>query len=427
MLLSIVYKNIILFYEIKSFVNGLKSFFYADRVLVNKNGEKRKILLLAMYEKYLARNDVLNLVKHCKSLNIYVVAVNTRKLNKENSREFLDNVDVYIERYNYGRDFGSYKTGMNFLYQNGCLDSCDRLIILNDSVYYDKSRLPNLIDVFSKSNIDVLGATENFEFTHHLGSFALSFSSYIINHKKFKRYWAKYINSDVRPHVIKNGELKLNKLLKKIARSDDSYKALYDSTYLREHFLFNKDSIFKFSKFTRSESTIGPRWGVVTPSSLLKSFLITSRVVFSENVISQLGTTLRSINTESENKYNIYPKSKIDIVTSIESCRDVLKRLTGTDDAYSDFLRYAENKCIDSFRMGSQIHQNPGTLLYLGLPIVKLDGFFRGLFVEEDVGKIQMLMDATEFIELTKLLYSKPYGLDHLTGIDKLAFNLGIL
>lgn len=69
----------------------------------------RPIMLLALYEKGLLRPDVVRLLDQARAAGMYVVAVNTLKLHDPGMVAGM--VDCYIERPNYGRDFGSYKTG----------------------------------------------------------------------------------------------------------------------------------------------------------------------------------------------------------------------------------------------------------------------------------------------------------------------------
>ena len=65
----------------------------------------QKILLLALYEKGRLRADIENLLITAKSLGMYVIAVNTLKVL--NADSLKDKIDCYIERPNFGRDFGS--------------------------------------------------------------------------------------------------------------------------------------------------------------------------------------------------------------------------------------------------------------------------------------------------------------------------------
>jgi hypothetical protein len=69
---------------------------------------------LALYEKGRLRSDIENLLITAKSLGMYVLAVNTLKVH--NPDGLKDKIDCYIERPNFGRDFGSYQTGFLHIY-----------------------------------------------------------------------------------------------------------------------------------------------------------------------------------------------------------------------------------------------------------------------------------------------------------------------
>lgn len=92
----------------------LKSIGKKPRVPCN-SGESQPqcILLLALFEKGRLRNDIEALIQSAKKLNFYIVGVNTMQLNS--SVDLKNLFDLYIERSNYGRDFGSYKDGIMHL------------------------------------------------------------------------------------------------------------------------------------------------------------------------------------------------------------------------------------------------------------------------------------------------------------------------
>lgn len=76
---------------------------------------------------------------------------------------------------------------------------------------------------------------------------------------------------------------------------------------------------------------------------------------------------------------------------------------------------------------GSQIHQNASILIKIGLPIIKLDGLYRGIFSYEDMGRICSMLKSDEGKELGDLLIARPYGGRYLTGWKRAAFEAGLL
>ena len=61
------------------------------------------------------------------------------------------------------------------------------------------------------------------------------------------------------------------------------------------------------------------------------------------------------------------------------------------------------------------------------LPIIKLDGIYRGMFSEKDISNFQRLIKKEYFYELIEILYKKPYGEDFLHGWRRVAFKRGLI
>lgn len=191
--------------------------------------DERAILLLALYEKGRLRPDVRRMLQIAADQGLYVLAVNTLRLLPGEIENLHDIVDCYIERPNFGRDFGSYRTGFLHLIDKGWAESCPRLLMLNDSVYFSQSRTPAFLRDMMESPVEVLGATENFEIEYHLGSFCIAVDGGILRNPRFRKYWRDYSLTDVRPAVIKRGEMGLSWLLKRIATAPEGICALYSS------------------------------------------------------------------------------------------------------------------------------------------------------------------------------------------------------
>lgn len=197
-----------------SYKNYLISLFKPDVISVfNSHQKYQSILLIALFEKTYLRKDIIRLLEISKRAGLYVVAVNTRKLSTVFLEEHQHLFDVYISQYNYGRDFASYQKGFKYIFKNKLQQNAERIVMLNDSLYYDADRTPQFLDDMINTPVEVLGATENYEINYHLGSFAISFAKKITNNAKFIKYWKNYKRSDIRPLVIKRGEMGLLKAL----------------------------------------------------------------------------------------------------------------------------------------------------------------------------------------------------------------------
>lgn len=224
----------------QSMRNCLRSIGKKDKVHFAEPYHGQKIMLMALYQKGELRSDVITALAAAKAQGIYVIGVNTLKVFEPDAyREYMD---CYIERFNYGRDFGSYKSGFNYIYSNGLAEQCPRLLMVNDSVFFSKKHIDKFVADMFADDIEVLGATENFEIEHHLGSFCIAMASRVLNHHKMKRYWKNYRCTDIRPKVIEIGEMELSKLLKSVVRSPMQFRALYDMAHV-SHTLRNSPEL----------------------------------------------------------------------------------------------------------------------------------------------------------------------------------------
>ncbi|MGA2655765.1 MAG: hypothetical protein ABSF18_07290, partial [Gammaproteobacteria bacterium] len=175
--ISIVSKIIILSILIpQSWWVYIKSLSKPNKLIIEKKYQGQKILLIALYQKGTLRNDLKQLLIKAKKLGFYIIGVNTLTLTEDVSEWF----DSYIERFNYGRDFGSYKTGFNYIFDKKIHLQCPRLLMCNDSVYYEETRTEKFLLDLMNSNIEVLGATENYEISYHLGSFCIAIAGRVL-------------------------------------------------------------------------------------------------------------------------------------------------------------------------------------------------------------------------------------------------------
>lgn len=306
------------------------------------------ILLLAMYEPHQLRPDIENLVKLAQSKGLYVIGINNAHLETPSH----DHFNTYIERFNLGRDFGAYRCGFQYLFEQGWDNNCPRIIFLNDSVYYDASRLPTFLDALLNTSYEVCGATDNHEIVYHLGSFCISVAGTILRQPRFQAFWDHYALSEVRLINIRRGELGLSRCLKSCVSDPAAFGALY--------------------------------------------------------TLPRLEQTLRT-----------YPQEVNTFMAMVRRApRLSWPRLTG-NPPIDEIIAYSKRR--------SPIHQNAAYLLHLGMPLIKLDGFFRGAFGTEDVAILCAQLPEHEANALKRLLYRRSYGGDTLYGWKKILFLWGFI
>ena len=210
---------------------------------------------MALYEKGCLRKDVEALLHTAKEKGLYTFCVNNSRLQKYEIEKDL--IDCYIERFNFGRDFGSYQVGFKHLFSRGWDQKCPRLLLMNDSVFYSKKNLSEFLENLIQSEKEVLGATENHERHHHIGSFCIAMGQRILQHPVFKKFWRNYSNSDIRPKVIDQGEIALSKTLRNCTTSPENYSVLFNQTWLSEHLGKHPEILMQASDYYRSSTRVG--------------------------------------------------------------------------------------------------------------------------------------------------------------------------
>ncbi len=404
------------YYAILSYRDKLKTKPFS-KIIHQKDFHGGKVLLLALYEKTELRNDVLSLLSEAKAQGVFIIAVNTLCLSEENYRKDL--IDVYIERDNYGRDFGSYKAGMNYFYKKHINEKCERFLLLNDSVFFSKKGIGNFLEQLFATKVDVLGATENREISHHLGSFCISICSSIVNNKKFITFWEEYKNTNVRPFVIKRGEFKLSKILKSLARSENDFRALYDVN-LFDKVLAEDNDLFQNYHFFKRE---GERnyWGTRS----LNEYFCKDKVLMS--FYNKYLESTQEVKETYLKEYGIKEKKIVEEADYLE----LVEFFSYIDFECSEHGVLLKNRLLsiylDDFTRGSQIHNNCVVLHHIGLPIIKLDLLFRAVCNFNDLLKIRDQLDDSQKDEFMQLMTNRLSGTKFLFGMSQRAFDFGIL
>ncbi len=78
-----------------------------------------------------------------------------------------------------------------------------------------------------RAELEILGSTESCEIEYHLGSFCIAMSGHILGVPRFRRNSRDLALFDVRPPVIRRGEMGLFKVLRQCVSSPGQLGALY--------------------------------------------------------------------------------------------------------------------------------------------------------------------------------------------------------
>lgn len=410
-----------------SFANYIKSKLKPDILIINDpNTDNRPILLIALFEKTYLRKDVIRLLEASKRAGLYVIAVNTCNLSDEFLEEYRYLLDVYISQYNYGRDFASYRKGFEYIFKNKLQYKASRILILNDSVYYDADRAPKFLDQMINTNLEVLGATENHEINYHLGSFAISVSKKIAMNNKFVKYWMNYSRSDIRPWVIKRGEMGLSKVISRIISNESEMKALYDASMVRTFLDKSYENVINFSNLYRHSHLVD--WPRLSCVGLMEEFLTYTKLNADKTNKNKLVDLDESSPTGTIKLARMGFNANDIHVINLKNINIYLNNINyKVDDIHDDFIKFIISKSVSNSRHGSQIHQNNACFVLMGLPIIKLDGIYRGIFSEHDITNFQKLLAPEYYAELINILYKRPFGGDVLMGWRRVAFFRGLI
>ena len=215
--------------------------FYSPKLRIIKkiNGkihfQSKQRAIFVLYQNTEIPFSVINVLKTLKLLKINCTISVNEELGHEKIDQLSKECDLILVRKNFGMDFAAYKDSI--LQTN--LEELDKLIILNDSLFYFQKGLTNIFEQLLDKNYDVVALTENLHVRKwHLQSFLLSFNKNVFLNKNFTEYWKQYKALNNRKHVVTEGEILFSqKVLKPYYRNT---KIIYSLDTIIESIKNNK-------------------------------------------------------------------------------------------------------------------------------------------------------------------------------------------
>lgn len=120
----------------------------------------------------------------------------------------------WLRRLNQGRDFGAFQDGWLALQSQRLWTQCERLLLLNDSVYpvadLAASSWPRFLEGSAEA---VLGFSDSFQNGYHLQSYGLHLPGSVLQHPWWDAYWRQYPGWGGMTVAIREGEIGLSQLL----------------------------------------------------------------------------------------------------------------------------------------------------------------------------------------------------------------------
>jgi lipopolysaccharide biosynthesis protein len=135
---------------------------------------------------------------------------NSRRMSEEAISTVRPFCREMIWRRSVGYDFGAYKDGIAAL---GDLSACDRLLLMNDSIYGPLMPLREVLNAANPAACDFWGITDSWERHYHVQTYFVLFFKRALTSPVFQKFWRRmpYVNS--KSWVIRHGEMKLSQRL----------------------------------------------------------------------------------------------------------------------------------------------------------------------------------------------------------------------
>jgi hypothetical protein len=203
--------------------------FISDEVCSQNSGEDYAVVV--KYAPIGVTHDFLELLKVLKKVGVNAIVVCNGPLDPDDYAPLQKTAHRIIIRENIGRDFGAYRAATLGLIESGI--RIRRLLYFNDSIIYIPGpQLQDMVEQMLTSPYDVIGAFENHEYVHHIGSFAFALSGRVFRDARVRKFWRNYKCYDLRPYAIQHGEAGLSEAL---SRSGFRMDVIYSADRLAEH------------------------------------------------------------------------------------------------------------------------------------------------------------------------------------------------
>ena len=174
----------------------------------------RRWAIVAVHVNAMEFFSIRNLCQALASNDYRVMVVSSGPVPKELRQEMLSVCHRLVERIPLGRDFGSYKLGIDILQRSGLYSDLEDLVLCNDSMFWPGSLVGEIRRLnSSEAPWRALFEHCNTSSNYHAQSFFQAFSAEILGAERFMRFWDDYWPFTDREHAIKMGEIGLTKCL----------------------------------------------------------------------------------------------------------------------------------------------------------------------------------------------------------------------
>lgn len=184
------------------------------------NGEQilgPKVLIFATYPTNRILSLHIDLLEKFSDNGYSIIVVSNSGKLESTFAKFISKPWMFMIRRPFGRDFGCYRDAVMLTYASAERSNVeiDRVVFINDSIVITRSSIDEVFDFFDKTKSDFLGLTENYNFVHHVGSFAMALSGAALQHPLVKKFWRRFTPLSTRQYCIQRGEFGFSRVLKR--------------------------------------------------------------------------------------------------------------------------------------------------------------------------------------------------------------------
>jgi hypothetical protein len=170
-----------------------------------------------------------------KKAGFSVVYINNDTTDEESLSSISDLSWRVFNRRNIGRDFGGFKDGILLLLEEGHLQRCQLLCVVNDSMQFIPGRnadaLVRSVEEFAASDRKALFSHISHQIQTHYQSYFQVLKPDVFLSSQFIRFWKNYLPLSHRGHCIYKGEIELSQ---QVYRRFNPVETLYTSDKLLE-------------------------------------------------------------------------------------------------------------------------------------------------------------------------------------------------
>lgn len=191
-----------------------------------------RIAVFAHYSEHnTIENFVLYYLKELSKVTDKIIFVSDNDLDDTELEKIKPLVAHFICQKHGEYDFGSYKRGYLYAYEQGLLNKCDELIFANDSCYAPLYPFENMFSVMSPKPLDFWGVTSNqigyyvvdnelvLKEIKHIQSYFIVFKPSVFNSELFLNFIKSIKHEDYKKLIIAKYEVGMTKMLE-----DNGYK-----------------------------------------------------------------------------------------------------------------------------------------------------------------------------------------------------------